>query len=275
MPKTIVVVPCYNEADRLDTDAFLDFADTVMNLRLLFVDDGSTDKTAEILGELNEEKNARFDYMSLPKNSGKAEAVRAGVNSALEMGPEYVGFWDADLATPLEDIPRFTAVLDSKPNVNMVFGSRIPLLGHRIERKPVRRFLGRVFANVASTLLGVPVYDTQCGAKIFRVTGELRKAFSEPFLARWIFDVEMLGRFIANRKGSNLPPVKDEIYEFALDSWVDVAGSRLKSGDFVKAISEMGQIWWRYLRPGLPNAAQPEFSLRVVSDDDFDDRQAA
>lgn len=275
MPKTIVIVPCYNEAERLDTEAFLDFADSAANLRILFVDDGSTDDTAEVIGRLNDENNARFDYMSLPQNTGKAEAVRSGILSALEMSPDYVGFWDADLATPLEDIPRFAAVLDGKPHIQMVFGSRIPLLGHRIDRKPLRRILGRLFANVASTLLGVPLYDTQCGAKMFRVTSDLRKAVADPFLARWIFDVELLGRFIANRRGAGRPHLKEEIYEFALDSWVDVAGSRLKGGDFVKAISEMAQIWWRYLRPGLPAVAEPQVALRVISEDDFDDRQAA
>lgn len=275
MPKTIIVVPCYNESERLRVDAFLDFADSNANVRILLVDDGSSDDTLDVLQELNDANTARFDYLALPENVGKAEAVRQGIASAFEMGPEYVGFWDADLATPLEDIPQFVDVLDRRRSLNMVFGSRIPLLGHRIERKPVRRVLGRIFANAASTLLGIPIYDTQCGAKLFRVNREIQSVFSEPFLARWIFDVEILSRIIARRRGSTKSPVQQEIYEFALDSWVDVAGSRLKGGDFVKAAREMAEIWWRYLRPGLPVVHTPEVALRVFTDEDVDDRRAA
>ncbi len=114
--------------------------------------------------------------------------------SALGSGAEYVGFWDADLATPLEDIESFCRVLDGKPRIETVVGTRIRLLGHRIERQPTRYWLGRLFANTASVALGLRVFDTQCGAKLFRVTPTTAKLFERPFLTRWIFDVEILAR---------------------------------------------------------------------------------
>ena len=117
-------------------------------------------------------------------NQGKAAAVRAGMRRAFEQGTRYAGYWDAALATPLEEVPRFLDVLDRTPQLTVVFGARVQLLGRSIERSSVRHYLGRIFATVASNVLGLAVYDTQCGAKLFRVDEESRALFAEPFLVR-------------------------------------------------------------------------------------------
>ena len=163
--------------------------------------------------------------------------------------PDYVGFWDADLATPLKSIEEFVRVLDRNPRVEMVVGTWMPLLGRDIRRKPIRHRLGRLFAGVASAALGLRIYDTQCGAKLFRTSDAMTAIFDEEFLARWIFDVEILGRAIDARRDSDLPPLDEVVYELPLDQWHDVAGSKLKSGDFLKAVFELAAIYWRYLRP--------------------------
>src|SRR4029077_432705 len=116
-----------------------------------------------------------------PHNQGKAAAVRQGVNYAMEQGAEYVGFWDADLATPLNAIQQFTAVFAARPDVDLVFGARVNLLGRHVHRKASRHYLGRVFATVVSAALRLPIYDTQCGAKIFRVTPATRVLWADPF----------------------------------------------------------------------------------------------
>src|SRR6185295_10256896 len=177
MSRAVIVVPCYNEAERLDVRRFLEFGRRTDSVDFLLVNDGSRDRTLEQLEFLHQGNPARFSFLHLARNVGKAEAVRQGVLMALASRPDYVGFWDADLATPLDDIPAFCRVLDAKPETELVVGIRLPLLGHAIERQPMRRLLGRLFAYSASLVLGMGIYDTQCGAKLFRATSDLRQAF--------------------------------------------------------------------------------------------------
>jgi len=243
-----VVVPCYNESQRLNVVEYTRFLRSVpAGFRLVFVDDGSRDNTLEILYAIQREVGEACAVV-LPKkpNAGKADAVRHGMNFAMrELGAEVVGFWDADLATPLDAIPELLGMLEEFPRIEMVFGARIKLLGRKVERKVARHYLGRVFATVVSNVLDLPVYDTQCGAKLFRATPDFREVLGAPFISRWIFDVEIIARFIQRR---GVVWVHDSIYEYPLKRWEDVAGSKLKSGDFLKAIAEIWAIRGRYLR---------------------------
>ena len=246
-----VVVPCYNEAQRLRPEQFTLFLAQGHGIRFLFVNDGSTDKTLFVLRALQQQHPEWIDVFDQQPNAGKAEAVRSGLLEAVK-DPEtaYVGFWDADLATPLNAIPDLLDKLSSTPGLEMVFGARIRLLGRHIHRKPVRHYLGRCFATVASSLLRLPIYDTQCGAKLFCVTPDLREILKGPFMSRWIFDVEILARFVALRQG-NFDHLRDVIYEYPLERWEDVAGSRVKPFDFIRAMRELLQIHQTYLRhPG-------------------------
>jgi glycosyltransferase involved in cell wall biosynthesis len=245
----IVVVPCYNEAKRLNIDKFKEFSREGYPQQFLFVNDGSTDRTLKLLEDLHEYDPQHFAIYDLPENVGKAEAVRKGVLQAFDAKPHYVGYWDADLATPLKAIPDFCALLDSRPDLEIVFGTRVRLLGRSIERKAIRHYLGRVFATAASLVLGIGIYDTQCGAKLLRVSPAIMSVFQQPFTTRWLLDVEMLARLIQARRGTDRQRVEDVVYELPLHEWHDVAGSKVKAADFARAFFGLAVIYWKYLRP--------------------------
>jgi dolichyl-phosphate beta-glucosyltransferase len=105
----------------------------------------------------------------------------------------------------LDAIAAFCELLDARPNLEMVFGARIRLLGRAIERKALRHYFGRVFATAASMVLGLSVHDMQCGAKLFRAMPAIKLLFLRPFAIRWLVDVELLARLIQARWGTPLP----------------------------------------------------------------------
>ena len=108
-----------------------------------------------------------FRSLILEKNYGKGEAVRRGLMQGLSKSYAYLGFADADLATPVTELARLYDVARAK-DIAIVLGSRWLRIGARIERSGARHYLGRVFATFASQLLDLPIYDTQCGAKFFK-----------------------------------------------------------------------------------------------------------
>ena len=242
----IIVVPCYNEETRFPLDYFTSFVDANPSIHFLLVNDGSTDNTIAVLRLASAGREDQVGVIDQPRNGGKGEAVRTGVLAAIHQpGCLYAGFWDADMATPLIMIVDLMNVLVTQPEVAMVLGARVKLLGRHVERRAVRHYLGRTFATVASMVLRLPVYDTQCGAKIFRVTETTAELFAHPFDSRWVFDVEIIARFIRQRH-YDMASVEKAIYEFPLPEWRDVAGSRVRPRDFFRAFFDVLKIYRRY-----------------------------
>lgn len=229
----VVVVPCFNEAHRLDSAAFLDLAGSG-GLRLLFVDDGSTDGTDHLVEGLAE-RSPYIDVLVLSSNTGKGEAVRRGLLHAIAGGAALVGYLDADLATPGSELLRMVRTLEARPDLSAVFGSRVALLGSRIVRSPFRHYTGRVFATVASWALETAVYDTQCGAKVFRVGETLAAAVEQPFPSRWSFDVFLCQRLFDGTPGTPGLP-RSSFLELPLATWTDVAGSKVDLTGSVVAV---------------------------------------
>jgi len=238
-----LVVPCYNEAARLDAAAFVDFVTTHPGTQLVMVDDGSDDGTAEVIERIRTAAPASVIAIRLPANRGKGEAVRTGVVAAAAGNPAVVGFIDADLSTPLGAIDDFLAVLRTRPEVEFILGSRVMLMGRDVKRKAWRHYLGRVFATAASLTLDLPVYDTQCGAKMLRLTAATGTLFATPFRSRWIFDVELVARYLQLPVNPGEPARRDRIYELVLPAWHDKPGSKLHWYDFVRAMVDLGYIW--------------------------------
>ena len=234
-----LVVPCYNEENRLNQPAFLEFLQTQSDCKLILVNDGSHDQTLAALQSLKDAAGSgRIDILDLDQNRGKAEAVRQGMLLALDQGSPLVGYWDADLATPFEEYSRLLQPLLVDSRVQMAMGARVKLLGRSIDRKLLRHYLGRCFATAASTLLQLAVYDTQCGAKLFRSSLELKQAIQKPFLTGWVFDVELISRLLQLRQDFG-----QKMVEVPLQTWKDVAGSKVRPLDFFIAFFELLKIF--------------------------------
>jgi dolichyl-phosphate beta-glucosyltransferase len=245
-PLPVIVVPCYNEEHRLEETAFLDLAKSG-RLRLLFVDDGSTDGTGAVLHRLAAQSED-IDTLTLPHNVGKSEAVRTGLIEATARGASVTGYYDADLATPPNELLRLLTIIESDNDLCVVFGARVAMLGSTIERTHLRHYLGRVYATAASLALGVDVYDTQCGAKVFRVNPMLLAAIGEPFTSQWAFDVELLGRLLKGNATTPGIPV-DAFREVPLNSWRDVEGTHVRAIDGFAAAMQLVSIGLHHRRP--------------------------
>jgi dolichyl-phosphate beta-glucosyltransferase len=256
--RAAIVVPCYNEEKRLDLVAFSDFLDRVPDVRLVFVNDGSKDATVEVLETLHGAYPDRVEILSLSRNAGKAEAVRQGLSYATFSDAAYVGYWDADLATPLEAILDFMRIADRYAEIEVVYGARLQLLGHRVSRTLSRRIISRICARMARVAVGLPIGDTQCGAKLLRNSARLRQALAQPFSAGWLFDVELFSRIAGTAASAR------SFYEFPLPEWTEVPGSKVTG----RAIRRAGVAMLRLIaerRFGLkspaPSAELPQLKL--------------
>jgi glycosyltransferase involved in cell wall biosynthesis len=242
-PELALVVPCYNEAARLEPEAFLAFASTHPAVRLVMVDDGSADGTGEVLDRMAAAAPAAVTALHHSSRRGKAEAVRSGMLAGLAQRPALAGFLDADLATPLRAIDDFLAVFRTRPAVEFVIGSRVMLMGRDIRRKATRHYVGRVFATAVSHALDLPIYDTQCGAKVLRANDATASLFAAPFRSPWVFDVELIARYLRLPVAPGEPPRRDRLYELVVPAWHDVPGSKLRWHDFVRAAIDVARVW--------------------------------
>ena len=235
-----IVIPCYNEADRLDLGRYRHFISQQPEVQLLLVDDGSKDNTLSVLQQLAQAFPASVSVLGLQKNGGKAAAVAAGMAQALkEKHLQKMAYLDADLSTSLEECSALANKIDDK--TAFVFGSRILKTDNRIERKWYRFLIGRVVATAISKMLRLHVYDTQCGCKIIR-RDVVTTAFTDAFSSRWLFDVEIFCRLI-NRYG------REKVIAFSqevpLNEWIDTEDSRVK---FSYAFGLWIDLWTIYRR---------------------------
>lgn len=233
-----LIIPCFNEEHRLVTSEVINCIET-LNCVVVLVDDGSTDQTREVLNKLALRFPKTIEVLALPKNIGKGEAVRAGFNYAFDRGANQILFCDADFAVGPQDLLRICNAIDENVECKAVIGSRIALVGSNIQRSTFRHYSGRAFATLVSLILGHQIYDTQCGAKVFKVDSEVRLAFSQPFLSRWAFDVEVIGRLLQMGQHGDIHKL---IVELPLLSWVEVPGSKITLISQLRTVFELLKI---------------------------------
>jgi glycosyltransferase involved in cell wall biosynthesis len=242
----LLIIPCYNEEFRLDLEAFHKFQNSAglkKEVSFLFANDGSKDNTAQKIQHYitqNQLDKSWFVFNN-PQNTGKANVISNAYNwskSNTQGGYDWYGYWDADLATPLFEVQNMLTYQEIFfPTKEAIFGSRVLKLGSRIVRKPIRHYLGRIFATVIFLALKVGSYDSQCGAKLM-TKNAAEKALKEPFISPWIFDVEIMLRL-----GENL------IVEYPLTEWVDIPGSKIKIlKECTRILKDIFKIREKYLR---------------------------
>ena len=237
-----IVIPCYNEANRIDLKSFETFVAATEGYHICFVNDGSTDSTAQVLTEFCKINPEHFSLINLDANVGKGEAVRAGL-LALRRNKEYVsiGFLDADLATPLEEYDKLNATLLTN-SYQVVFGSRMKKMGSNIDRSFKRHIIGRFFATLISKTINMHFYDTQCGAKVFKP--EILDGILEtPFLTKWLFDVEILIR-LKQKVGINA--ISSVVLEKPLDTWIEMGDSKITKADMFRIPLDLLKIRMNY-----------------------------
>ncbi len=237
-----VVIPCYNEEDRLLSDEFIEFINRNSGYHLCFVNDGSKDNT---LGVLHDLSKGREDYITVydcEKNGGKAEAVRLGMlHMAGKPDLDYIGFLDADLSTDLKDFDDLVSTIEHS-EFKIVSGSRINRMGADITKESARKVISMSINYIIRKILGMEFKDTQCGAKIFS-KDVIHLAFDKKFVTQWIFDVEIFKRMSAY---FGRQQAISYICEQPLKRWIHADGSKLSMKDSIKIIMQLGQIAWVY-----------------------------
>ena len=241
--KLVLVIPCFNEEARLSIHQIKDFLEKNKNISFCLVNDGSSDETGKIINDLASINSNQIVTKHLPKNKGKGEAVRQGILYSSEIfKASWLGFWDADLATPLNEIETFLNYSEKYLEIDFFLGSRVSRLGSCIKRRANRHYSGRIMATGASLILGLPVYDTQCGAKMIK-TSIATELFANPFISPWLFDVELIARFVKKWGHS---AALERLYEIPISSWSDVEGSKISLKSFLVAPWHLFLIKWHY-----------------------------
>lgn len=208
-----IIIPSYNEALRLPPtlDTFIAFFrksnDHFFLKEIIIIDDGSKDATAESVRAFKEQ--LPISLIKLPENHGKGYAVRAGV---LASQGDFVFMYDADGATPIEELTRFIHLMST---ADVVIGCRLSELDRQVEISFFRRVVGSCFHFICLPLLP-GIKDASCGAKLFK-REVAYNIFRQQKLDRFAFDIEIL--WLARNLGFNVVEVNVE--------WHAVPGSKV------------------------------------------------
>ncbi|PCI00104.1 MAG: glycosyl transferase family 2 [Flavobacteriaceae bacterium] len=239
--KLILVIPCFNEAKRLQDELFISFLTVHPSIKICFVNDGSLDCTLLVLLSLRRQFPSQVKIVNQTINKGKANTVRNGILTCYkEEQFEQIAFLDADLSTSLDECYTLSKLQNHRRL--LVFGSRKNVSTNHIIRKKYRFVIGRIIARLISSQLQLNIYDTQCGCKIMDRSIVLA-LFEEEFMSRWLFDVEIFHRF---KNLYNPAQVALHFKEVTLNSWEDTEDSRVPFSYALKLWLDLFRIGRRY-----------------------------
>jgi CheY-like chemotaxis protein len=237
-----VVIPCYNEESRLLSAEFKSFVDSNLGYHLCFVNDGSKDKTLEVLEKMRVGNEDHISIYDCEKNGGKAEAVRLGMlHLAKQDQFNYIGFLDADLSTDFEDFHDLVKTI-SESNFKIVSGSRMARMGADITKESARAIISKIINFIIRKTIGMEFNDTQCGAKVMS-RDVIENTFQTKFITKWLFDVEI---FMRMKKIYGNEETKKLVCEQPLKRWIHADGSKLSFKDSLKIVFQIAHIAIHY-----------------------------
>jgi len=197
-----IVIPAYNEGTRLGAtlEKVLAYVRAQgWNAEVIVVNDGSRDNTADLVREFAAQ-NPVLRLVENPGNRGKGYAVRNGM---LNARGEIVVFSDADLSSPIEEMPKLLAALAA--GADIAIGSRWLRAELQTQRQSLlRQLFGRIFNALNRIILGLQFKDTQCGFKAFTRRAS-QTILPLQRIERWGFDPEIL--FLARKFGFRVEEV--------------------------------------------------------------------
>lgn len=230
-----VVIPAYNESARLPEtlrkiDEYAAHCPRTI-VEVIVVDDGSRDDTAKVAARTK--TSLRVRTISYSRNSGKGYAIRRGV---IEASGELILISDADLSTPIAEVEKLLAALETH---DVAIGSRaVDRSLVKVRQAWLRERIGRVGNHLMRTITGMPFRDTQCGFKLVRAD-RARAIFRTAVIDRFAWDVEFL--FLAGLQGSTVAEVPV--------LWFNAEGSRVNVfRDPPKVLWDITRLRLRYGR---------------------------
>jgi glycosyltransferase involved in cell wall biosynthesis len=233
MKKIAIVIPCYNEEERLKKSSILELIENELDVHVFLCDDGSSDKTLEIITELSA-NYPKINVIHFEENEGKAHTIYKSFQKVIQTEAyTHFGFLDADFSTESDEfLEMYRKLLSS--DKKYIFASRILTLNTEIKRKTYRHIIGRIIITFINLFFHLGIYDTQCGAKIF--SREILNEFiNERFKTNWLFDIEI---FIRLSKKNLL----NTGIEHPLKKWRDVNGSKIKKIDFLFILKDIFKL---------------------------------
>jgi len=238
-----LIIPCYNESDRLDIASFIAYAASNKNNVLCFVNDGSADDTRGTLAEIKSLEHENVLVYNVSENCGKAKAVQLGAMHLYNnTDVATIGFIDADLSTDFNDYDRLINQMKVNQSLKVIYGSRASDGENKIERDVVRAMISKVIRYIILCITRLNIQDTQCGAKIFR-REIMPYIFNADFKTRWLFDVEILLRL---KRRFTVKQFRQIFMEKPLENWVHMDGSKLGMKDAIKIPMSLLRIGWIY-----------------------------
>lgn len=255
-----IIIPCYNESDRLNINSFLDYAADNKHNILCFVNDGSSDATRSTLAKIKDYQHDNVLVYNVPENSGKAKAVQLGaLHLYNDTRVHTIGFIDADLSTDFKDYDQLIFKMKCHKSLKVIYGSRADDGENNIKRDAVRAIISKIIRYIIFSITRLNIQDTQCGAKIFR-RDIIPYVFNTEFKTRWLFDVEILLRL---KKEFTVKRFRDMFLEKPLDNWVHMEGSKLGMKDAIQIPLNLLRIGYIYniVEPVKRNVFVPLQSL--------------